>query len=156
MTVPLFFEFSHCILETVFELLAMDQAIQNLQFYALVIFNLSVLGFHLTLLFFLCLFSEKFTDRSYDVGEFIYLNVSWMDLPIQHQKTLMFVICRAQKHFRLNGCGIFDCSLDLFSRVNFVHSFEFEIDFFIFKNDHIFQIIKSSISYFLVMRELKT
>lgn len=118
MNGPLFFELSSCIVGFVFELLAMEQAFQDHQFDGTVALNLSALGIHMCMLVILCHFSEKFTDRSNEVGEMVYSEVFWYKLPIAQQKTLIFVIRRAQQHFRLRGYGIFDCSLEMFLKVS--------------------------------------
>lgn len=117
MNGPLFFELSSCIVGFVFELLAMEQAFQDHQFDGTVALNLSALGIHMFMLVILSYFSEKITDRSYEVGGIVYSEVFWYKLPIAQQKPLIFVIQRAQQHFRLRGYGIFDCSLQMFLKV---------------------------------------
>lgn len=118
MTGPLFFDLSSCIIATVFELLSIDNDIQNQRYDSNTFTNVSTLGLHNTMLFILCHFSEKFTDRSYDVGDVIYSDLLWYKLSIRQQKLLILPIQRAQKLFRLRGYGIFDCSLELFLKVN--------------------------------------
>lgn len=117
MTGPLFFDLSSCIIATVFELLSIDNDIQNQRYDSNTFTNVSTLGLHNTMLFILCHFSEKFTDRSYDVGDVIYSDLLWYKLSIRQQKLLILPIRRAQKLFRLRGYGIFDCSLELFLKV---------------------------------------
>lgn len=118
MTGPLFFDLSSCIIATVFELLSIDKDIQNKRFDSNTFTNVSTLVLHNSMVFFFSHFSEKFTDRSYDVGDVIYSDLLWYKLSIRQQKLLILPIQRAQKLFRLRGYGIFDCSLELFLKVN--------------------------------------
>lgn len=53
----------------------------------------------------------------FEVGDIFY-NSLWYKLPSQEQKLLILPIQRSQKLFRLNGFGIVDCSLEVFSSVN--------------------------------------
>lgn len=113
----MFYVSSTCILDIAFELLALDRAVQDNQIDLALLINASALMIHMVLLFILCFFSEKFTYRSYDVTDLIYGDLLWYKLPNKQQKLLILAICRAQKYFRLNGYGVFDCSLELFSKV---------------------------------------
>lgn len=54
---------------------------------------------------------------SYEISQIIYSDLQWFNLPILQQKRLVLIIGRAQKTFRLNGFGIFDCSLEMFWKV---------------------------------------
>lgn len=117
MNGPLFFIFAICIIAIAFELLALDQAVQEQHFGEADFLNLSAFVIHMIMLNVFCQYSEKFTDRSYEVADMVYTEIFWYKLSIAQQKSLIFMIHRAQKQFRLKGYGIFDCSLDLFSKV---------------------------------------
>lgn len=118
MAGPLFFLLSSIILGIVFELLALDQAIQEQQIDGAVAINISALGVHMSMLLVLCHYSEKLTNLSYAVGDMVFCEIAWYKMSIEHQKILIFLIRRAQKSFRLRGYGLFDCSLEVFQKVS--------------------------------------
>lgn len=67
-----------------------------------------------------CVLSENVTGRFADIGNAFY-GCPWYYLSAQQQKMFLLPIQRAQKEFRLNGLGMVDCSLEIFSRVNSNH-----------------------------------
>lgn len=70
----------------------------------------------LLLLFMYCYFSEYLTSDLLEVGDNFY-NSDWYQLPAKEQQLLTLPIRRAQRVFRLKGCGLFDCSLPVLSSV---------------------------------------
>lgn len=158
MTGPLFYVPLCFILDTIFELLTLEQAYRDHQFDMVLLVNASALLIHMIMLYILCFFSEKFSVRSYEIGDRIYCDLLWYKLPIRQQKTLILPIRRSQTPFRLNGYGIFDSSFELFLKVIHPEISHFEMQ--IFKDNQFdifvyFQIIKTSASWFLIMRQLR-
>lgn len=72
----------------------------------------------LTPTFAYCLLSDNVTWHLHSIAEHFYY-FSWYRLPVKQQKLFIFPIRRAQKPFRMSGHGIVDCSLRVFSSVNF-------------------------------------
>lgn len=86
MAGPLFFLLSSIILGIVFELLALDQAIQEQQIDGAVAINISALGVHMSMLLVLCHYSEKLTNLSYAVGDMVFCEIAWYKMSIEHKK----------------------------------------------------------------------
>lgn len=123
-----------------------------------------------TLLF--CKLSENVTGCLEIVGDHFY-GIPWYSLGPKQQKLFVLTIQRAQKQFRINGLGIVDCSLEIFALVSIccVHpapwqgffTFFYRKPIYLLKQ-HIyptqmlffppFQIIRSTFSYFLLLRSL--
>lgn len=155
MSGPLFFELLSVIIIIVFELLALDYAIMVKQFDSMLILIGCCLIMHMSTLFILCHHSECLTTNSNEISKFIYCDCQWYKLPNSQQKLLTLPISRSQKPFRLDGFGIFDCSQEMFLKVNFCEVFFFQIHVMYLMFMLIFQIIRLSISYYIVMRKLK-
>lgn len=119
MSGPLFFELLSVIIIIVLELLALDYAIQVKQFDSTLILMGSCFLIHMSTLSVLCHHSECLTTKSDEISEIIYSDLKWFNLPISQQKLLVLSIGRAHKTFRLEGFGIFDCSLEMFLKVEF-------------------------------------
>lgn len=160
MSGPLFFELLCVIVITVCELLSLDYAITEHQFDSMLILIVCCLLIHMSMLSLLSHHSENLTTKSYDIANITYLDLQWYNLTVSQQKLLVLPIIRAQKTFRLEGFGILDCSLEMFLKVISMNFFRiYKCSFQSRKqkliNSYSFQIIRSSISYFMVMRKLK-
>lgn len=114
MSGPLFFELSTCIVATVCEMLALDQP----KFDGNVFVSINCLIIHVSMFYVLCHYSEKLTTQSSAVANLIYSDLLWYELTIERQKGLILPMCCSQKTFRLTGYGIFDCSMEMFWKVN--------------------------------------
>lgn len=68
------------------------------------------------LMFTYCYLSERVTADLFDIGDIFY-NVDWFQLPVNQQRFLVLPIQRSQRELRLQGLGLFDCSLAIFSSV---------------------------------------
>lgn len=117
MTGPLFFELSSCIIGTVFELLALDQTIQDQQLDATVVVSANALSIHVSMVYILCHYAEKLTAQSIEVSRMVYYDLLWYKLSVRQQKNIIMPLRRAQKLFKLDGYGIFACSMELFLNV---------------------------------------
>lgn len=60
--------------------------------------------------------SERITADLLEIGDIFYDSL-WYRLPAKQQRLLVLPIERAQRVFRLNGLGLFDCSLATFLTV---------------------------------------
>lgn len=67
--------------------------------------------------FLFCLLSENITLRLHVIADAFY-ECSWYYLSAKYQKLFILPIQRSQKELRLNGLGLVNCSLEIFSRVN--------------------------------------
>lgn len=65
-----------------------------------------------------CYLSEYVTYNLAMVGDYFY-SCAWYCLPIKQQQLFILPIQRAQLKFRINGLGIVECSLRVFSSVTF-------------------------------------
>lgn len=117
MNGPLFFELLSVIIIIVCELLSLDYAIKEHQFDSMLILIGCCFLIHLLMLSVLCHHSENLTTKSYEIGNITFLDLQWYNLSVSQQKLLVLPIARAQKTYRLEGFGIFDCSLEMFLKV---------------------------------------
>lgn len=74
--------------------------------------------FMILITFMYCYLSEWVTSDLLEIGDLFY-NSAWYRLPVKQQRLLTLPIGRAQREFRLSGLGLFDCSLALFSSVEY-------------------------------------
>lgn len=117
MSGPLFIQLSCCIIDTVMELLTIDYVIQQKHVDTPFFANLGTLSIHMTMVFILCSYADKFTTQSAQVIQIIYDNLLWYNLGVDEQKSIILPIRRAQKHFHLDGFGIFDANMQTFLTV---------------------------------------
>lgn len=136
MSWPLFFELSCCIIATVCELLTMDQIFEEQNFDAYILISINCLGIHISMVYVLCHYSEKLTNHSFSVNKVIYTDLLWYNLSNQQQKNLLLPMCCSQKTFQLTGCGIFDCSMEMFLKVRQILFFFQNIFKFAFISDN--------------------
>lgn len=64
-----------------------------------------------------CFLSENVTHNLTLIGDYFYNYTTWYRLAVKQQKLLILPIQCAQKEFRLEGLGIVECSLRVFSSV---------------------------------------
>lgn len=95
----------------------MDQTIQDQQVDATVIVSANALGIHVSMVYILCHYAEKLTTQSFKVTRMVYSDLLWYQMPIRQEKTIIMPLQRAQLQFRLEGYGIYSCSLHLFVTV---------------------------------------
>lgn len=158
MTGPLFIEFSSCIISIVLELLAIDNMIKQKSKDSTFATSAGTLSIHMTMVYFLCIYGEHFANQCFNVTKTVYSDLLWYKLPIKQQNFVIFSICRSQKRFQLEGLSIFNASMEIFSKVRKIsHFFPTIVYLFtmILLIDFISQIIRTSISYFIIMRQLK-
>lgn len=137
-----------CVFFLVLIFLSLDQ-FTTMDFNFLVI--LDGLFIYLFICYVYCYFSENITTKSFEIGDIVY-NSLWYEMSTKEKKAIVLMIQRSQKEFRLTGLGLVDCSLGQFLSVTigFLH-----IRFLTKTNNfQLFQIVKSSHSYFLVFRKL--
>lgn len=65
-----------------------------------------------------CYLSEYVTYNLAMIGDYFY-NCAWYRLSVELQTLFILPIQRAQLKFRINGLGIVECSLRVFSSVHF-------------------------------------
>lgn len=82
-------------------------------------FFISIIGLTsvITTTYIFCFLSEYVTYKLSDIGDHFY-NCAWYNLPVKQQKMFILPIQRAQVEFRINGLGLVECSLNVFSSVN--------------------------------------
>lgn len=137
-------------------MLALENSFNAGQFDATVFLNILSWTSYIGMLFIFCYFGEKLSIQSSVVGNIIFDDVLWYKLPISHQKLALIIINRSKKSFQLRGYDIFDCSLPIFVNVCISYSFNLHNFYIVFmKIFAIFQILRTSVSYFLIMRKLK-
>lgn len=73
-----------------------------------------------------CKLSENMADRLHLIENAFY-GYSWYRLSVSEQKLFLLPIQRAQQKFQMNGLGIVDCSLQIFSKVNWAPAILFEL-----------------------------
>ena len=117
MTGPLFIEFSSCIISIVLELLAIDNMVKQKSNDTTFATSAGTLSIHMTIVYFLCIYGENFTNQSFNVINTVYSDLLWYKLPIKQQNFVIFSICRSQKRFQLEGLCIFNASMEMFSKV---------------------------------------
>lgn len=76
--------------------------------------------------------SEFISSDLIEIGDFFY-NLAWYQLPVEKQKLFGLPIQRAQRIFQLNGMGLCNCSLEVFSKV-FFYAAHVCLDNFYFSN----------------------
>lgn len=149
MSVIIFNVLLSCVLFFVLILLALDRfSTTDLN----LLINMNCLVAYLVICYVNCHFSESITTKSFEIGDIIYNNLLWYEMSIKERKVVTLIIQQSQKEFRLTGLGLVDCSLARFLAVrnNFLHSR------FLTKTNYLclFQILKTSQSYFLIFRKL--
>lgn len=72
----------------------------------------------LELLFTYCYLSECLTSDLLDIGDVFY-SLPWYRLPAKRQTLLVLPIEQSQQVFRLRNLQLFDCSLTIFTSVNY-------------------------------------
>lgn len=149
----LFYQTIICVINIAFGLFSLDQSLDEPSFDTfasmIALFNL------LTSTFVYCYYAEGVTTDLLRVGNIFYSSL-WYKLSSQEQKLLILLIQRSQIIFRLRGFEFFDCSLEVFAVVcswmlipKLVEIY-FKIYFWLF-----LQMIRSAVSYFLIMKKLK-
>lgn len=121
MSGTLFIELTSCIVETVIELLSLDYMVQQRHVEITIFTNIVGLSVHVSMVYILCFYAEKYTNQAYQITHLTYFDLLWFKLPIRHQKTTVLPIYRAQKQFRLTGFGIFDVSMETYVKVWILH-----------------------------------
>lgn len=112
--------------------------------------------------FTLCYYVTAITVDVDSVGDFAY-NSPWYQMPRTERRIVQMVICRSQQPCEIKGLGVFVCSMETYLTVIFV-IFEgqevaplkgafFQADWIFFWP---FQLIKSSISYYMLFRRLNS
>lgn len=74
----------------------------------------------LAFMFGYCYYSECVAADVLAIGE-IFFNSPWYRLPVGRQKLVMLPIQRAQRTCRFRCCGLFECSMAVFSSVSGFH-----------------------------------
>lgn len=118
MSGPLFFELLGFIIITVSELMAVEHAIKEQQFDSTLILTGTGMLINTSTLSFLCNYSEHLTTKCNEVASITYSDLLWYGLPVSQQKLLTLPLSRAKGTFRLDGFGIFNCSMEVFLKVN--------------------------------------
>lgn len=113
MSFPLFSDLLTCALVIAFNLLLLDSTDHFDLRIATSLYNVFTIT---SLTFIFCLVSEKITEALFGIGDAFYES-PWYFLSSQHQKHLVLIIARSQRELRLEGLGIFFCSLGTFAQV---------------------------------------
>lgn len=114
----LFYQLALCVLFSAFSLFAFDQSFSSHGINYNTVLSLTILLCALNPTFFYCYFADGLTADLLEVGD-IFFESMWYELPKQEQKLLISPIQCAQRIFRMKGYGIVDCSLEMFTKVNF-------------------------------------
>lgn len=95
-------------------------------------------------------YANGITLRGLGVGDVIY-DGNWIDASLKNQRTVPLIIQRSKQPFYLQGLGLFNISLEVYLAV---------IDFLIILLRKLFtiftvnfQLIKTSVSYYMIFRE---
>lgn len=120
MSGPLFYTLSSCIVYIAIEFLALDETFRRKEFDSMVVVTGNALLITVAMVYVLSHYSEKLTTHSYEIADFIYIDLFWYNLTSAQQKRLVLPICRAHKGFRLVGFGIFYCSMESFLKVRWI------------------------------------
>lgn len=115
MSGVLFYQLLICAAVTAFNLFALESN-GFLSLNAAVSIYLMVTALITTFLY--CYLAEKFTADLKEIG-LIFYHSNWFQLSIKHQKMFVLLIKRSQREFRLSCFGLIDCTLKVFSSVNF-------------------------------------
>lgn len=116
MSGPLFYELSSCIVGTVMEFLAFDHMVQQEHISRLVFTDTAAILLHTLMVFVFCYFAEKCAAHSFQIVDLVYCDLLWYNLPVYEQKLVILPMSRAQIKFRLDGFGIFDATMETFSK----------------------------------------
>lgn len=114
MSTVFFYQLLFCAINTAFFLFVIESC---------ALFSLSTLvcfvGISSVLVpaFFFCKLSENVTFELEVIGDSFY-DCSWYCLSVKQQKLFILVIGRSQKATRMNGLGIIQCSLGVFTSVS--------------------------------------
>lgn len=168
MSGPLFYTLSSCIACNAIELFALDETIRRKEFDTTITVTATALLIEIAMVYILAHYSEKVTDHFSEVVEFVYIDLLWYNLTTAQQKCLVLPILREKKGFRLDGYGIFYCSMETFLAVCFFYILiswwqimVVHLSFWIkprrnllFLSFFFLQIMRASISYFIIMRQL--
>lgn len=77
--------------------------------------------------FLICHFATKTTDRVKKIGINAYGDYDWFKMPSKLQKYMILIILRAQDPPKFGGLQIVPCTIEVFGKVFYFHSFiEFE------------------------------
>lgn len=68
--------------------------------------------------FLTCYFATKTTDRVADIGQNVYDNYDWFELPTQIQKYTTLIIQRSQDPPSFTGLYVVPCTIEVFGKVN--------------------------------------
>lgn len=113
MSASLFFQLLACAVSLAGYMFGMETNLSlSMDFFACV-FGLA--GFIATT-FVYCLFSEYITHDLSAIGGIFY-GVAWYQLSLEQQQLFRLPLQRANKIYRLTGCGLVPCSLDSFASV---------------------------------------
>lgn len=153
MSAPIFIQLIGCVVYAAFNLLALDDSMKELNFDVYVC--LDTLVCQICINFVYCRFAENLSTLSSNVSSVVY-DLDWYKLPLAEQEFLLFSIRQAQKPFQLKGFKILPCTLENFlavsAKVEKCYAYENEFNFYI----RLYQLLRSSISYFLIIRQLKS
>lgn len=117
MSGPIFIELSSCIIGTVMELLSIDYIVQQKHVGITALTSTAALSIHLTMEYILCFYAEKFTTLSFQMTDLIYCDLLWYEMSIDEQQLIILPIQQAQKHFHLEGYGIYNANMETFMKV---------------------------------------
>lgn len=117
MSLPLFIELSSCIISTVLELLAIDYMFQEKHIDTTFATSAGTLSIHMTMVFILCFYAEKYTNQSFEVVNTVYCDLLWYNLSKNQQIFIILAIRRSQQQFWLEALGIFNGSMEIFLKV---------------------------------------
>lgn len=117
MSGPLFYTLSSCIAYISFESFALDETFRRKEYDTTVTVTLTALFIEIAMVYILSHHSEKVTAWSFEIVNYVYVDLLWYNLTAAQQRCLVLSICRAQKGFRLVGYGIFYCSMETFLKV---------------------------------------
>lgn len=110
---PLFIELTACVLFIGFDLFAMNETFMAANDFYLF---LQVLFFAILSVFIYCFFGEGLTYDTLNILTIVH-ECPWYDMPTKQQRSLMLLIQRSQKIFRLKTFGGLECSRRLFFKV---------------------------------------
>lgn len=102
-----------------------------------------------------CHFASKIMGKSTRLAGIIY-NFRWYELPLKQQRLVIPIIRQGQIPFTLDGYGFFSCTLETFAQV-FLHFSNLNLSNINKYNSysiHFVQLMQSSLSYYLVLRQL--
>ncbi|XP_055306105.1 odorant receptor 9a-like [Sitodiplosis mosellana] len=112
-----------------FSILTLDQGIHDLS--PEILLGLQDLLLQIALNYIVCKSAERLNSMSFEVTKIFY-HSHWYQLPINMQKMFIFMIRQAQTPFNLRGLNFFTCCLEQFSKL-----------------------IRTSISYYLLLRQFR-